>query len=169
MSGISRLTLGLLIVFTLTLFGLAGELLYVFCSRRKVRRMASVAVSIDAELGGTGATPSCIASAVSLFYSSLFWKNRSPRIEPAAVTSDQTKTPATVAEDGEFELAVWRAAAFGPSRVLYTIREEEIEGADSDGEEDVEGFFSTPSSSPPFYTPASSPNRSPAGDRSPVR
>lgn len=96
--------------------------------------------------------------------------------------SEQVKItqPAAAADDEECVLVRWRAEAFGLSRVLYTIREEEREGVESDGEraegscgsgargeeemvheEEDDVSFSTPCPSPAFYTPASSPTRSP--------
>ncbi|XP_072965339.1 uncharacterized protein [Typha angustifolia] len=85
-------------------------------------------------------------------------------------------------EEVGVDLEKWRAKSGGPSRVLYTIDEDmesnsggggrngirsageadgpvPVEAVKAEEEEEEETPFSTPSPSPPFYTPTASPAR----------
>ncbi|KAG1369740.1 hypothetical protein COCNU_15G001060 [Cocos nucifera] len=183
MSVLTKLGLALLLVFSFSLLGFLSELLYVLWRRRRRRRVRrSSASSGDPEIpdaGGGG------ASSKELLLYLLCWKNQS-RIEPAssaaaspafsaaaalaAPPAAMTKMASSEAAE-ECDLARWHAMYFGPSRVLYTIKEEreEVESdggmgvfGDRDGDELAETPFSTPCASPAFYTPTSSPPRSTA-------
>lgn len=181
MSGHTKLGLALLLVFSFSLLGLLSELLYVLWRRRRRLRRSS-AFSGDPEIPDTGGGG---AFSKEHFLYLLCWKNQS-RIEPAssataspafsaaaalaAPPAAMTKTASLEAAE-ECDLARWHAMCLGPSRVLYTIKEEreEVESdggmrvsGDGDGDELAETPFSTPCSSPVFYTPTSSPPRAAA-------
>ncbi|XP_072950520.1 uncharacterized protein [Typha angustifolia] len=133
MRGLTKLGFALLLVFSFSLIALAAELLFLL-RRRHLRRSRPA----DPEIAGGGF---------------LCGKNRS-RVEPAvaAITPSAKPPPPQAAaeeEEEEGDLASWRTMYLGPSRVLYTIEEEE---AESGGDDDLE-------SETPFYTPSSSPPR----------
>ncbi|XP_010931147.1 uncharacterized protein [Elaeis guineensis] len=180
MSGLTKLGLALLLVFSFSLLGVLSELLYVlWCRRRRRRLRRSSSSSGDPEIPNAGGGG---ASSKELLLYFLCWKNQS-RIEPAssataspafsaaaalaAPTAAMTKMASSEAGE-ECDLARWHTMYFGPSRVLYTIKEEreEVESdagmgvsGDGDGDELAETPFSTPCVSPVFYTPTSSPPR----------
>ena len=78
---------------------------------------------------------------------------------------EEIESEKTVVENGG-NLSFWIVMS-GPSRALYTIKEDEREGKDveleitidGEDEDDEEMGFSTPCASPEFYTPAASPVR----------
>ncbi|KAL0910489.1 hypothetical protein M5K25_021477 [Dendrobium thyrsiflorum] len=156
------LTLLLFVVFALSLLCLAVTLL---CFLYRRRRRQKQPLAGDVELGCKGAY-----FKESTVLNFLCCKIRS-RVEPAgdspvlcSSSGEKVKiTAATAAEEAEVDeectLAMWRAMAFGPSRVLYTIKEEEREGLEFE-EKEEDDLFATPCESPVFYTPASSPARS---------
>ncbi|PKU85257.1 uncharacterized protein LOC110102697 [Dendrobium catenatum] len=154
-------TLLLSVVFALFLLCLAVTLLCFLCRRRR-RRSQKQPLAGNVELGCKGAY-----FKESTVLNFLCCKIRS-RVEPAGDSSvlcsssgEQVKIPPAAAEvDDECALAMWRAVAFGPSRVLYTIKEEEREGLEFE-EKEEDDLFATPCESPVFYTPASSPARAP--------
>lgn len=88
-------------------------------------------------------------------------------MEPAIAMEEIESEKAPVENLNGGNLSFWLVMS-GPSRALYTIKEDEREGHDVeleiviDGEDedddDVMGF-STPCASPEFYTPAASPAR----------
>ncbi|KAJ0973356.1 hypothetical protein J5N97_021315 [Dioscorea zingiberensis] len=92
------------------------------------------------------------------------WK-RSSRVEPAANMADIASN-VKPAEETAGNLAFWFAMS-GPSRALYTIKEDESEGkdteveiaidADDDDDDDEEMGFATPCASPEFFTPSGLP------------
>ncbi|THU58975.1 hypothetical protein C4D60_Mb03t20130 [Musa balbisiana] len=146
MSRLTKLGFALVLVFSISLLGLAAELLYLLHCRRRRRR------SGQPELGDGVGVPRHGPPPRELLHHVLFFKHRS-RVEPACAAprphADPPK-PATEEAEGECDLARWRAMCLGPSRALYTINE--------DGEEEeVETPFATPCASPVFYTPSSSP------------
>ena len=141
-----KLVLSLMLIAALSLLGFFAELLYILHYRRKLRRAAAPARS-----------PAERPSRTNLLSALCLERNRS-RVEPAARSPPATKPRE---EEEECDLERWRAACLGPSRVLYTIKEEEREElADSDLEKGL-GFGSDKEEGPetPYYTPASSPAR----------
>ncbi|XP_009394076.2 uncharacterized protein LOC103979632 [Musa acuminata AAA Group] len=146
MSRLTKLGFALALVFSISLLGLAAELLYLLHCRRRRRR------SGQPELGDGVGVPRHGPHPRELLHHVLFFKHRS-RVEPACATprphADPPK-PATEEAEEECDLARWRAMCLGPSRALYTINE--------DGEEEEEVVEEeTPCASPVFYTPSSSP------------
>ena len=140
-----KLALSLILSAALTLLGFSAQLLCILHYRRKLRRAAPAG------------SP---APRKNLFLSALCIERNRSRVEPAAASPPATK-PAEEEEEEECDLERWRAAFLGPSRVLYTIKEEEREElADSDLEKGF-GFGSDKEEGPetPYYTPASSPAR----------
>ncbi|XP_011652029.2 uncharacterized protein LOC105434980 [Cucumis sativus] len=103
----------------------------------------------------------------------LFWRNQS-RIQPKEIPSiskiDADSEGAVVETAGD-ELEKWQELC-GPSRTLFTIKEEEeregimecfeynnpFHKLKTDEVEDTTPFH-TPSASPPYFTPSSSPTR----------
>ncbi|KAH0453813.1 hypothetical protein IEQ34_018137 [Dendrobium chrysotoxum] len=160
------LTLLIFVVFALSLLCLAVTLLWFLCHRRRRQKQP---LAGNVELGCKGAY-----FKESTVLNFLFCKIRS-RVEPAgdspvlcSSSGEQVKIQAAAAAaaeveeevDEECELAIWRAVVFGPSRVLYTIKEEDREGLEFE-EKEEDDLFATPCESPVFYTPASSPARGP--------
>ncbi|KAJ8478513.1 hypothetical protein OPV22_022240 [Ensete ventricosum] len=164
MSGFTDLGFALIIILSLSLLGLAAELIYLLHRRR--RRWLLHQSTADPELGGG-------PSSGELLLHVLCFKPRS-RVEPSAHPSAASipaspKPPADPADadpdsdpdpdpEEECDFDRWRTTYLGPSRALYTINEEE-EGDDEDLEEDDETPFATPCASPGFYTPSPSPPR----------
>ncbi|KAJ0976681.1 hypothetical protein J5N97_012155 [Dioscorea zingiberensis] len=139
MKGLTKLALALLLVLLLSLLGLLAGVISVVWFRRRRRRSSPEA---DVE-----AAPKVMSSFVGC------WRSSS-KVEPAA-------------EGAEPMAMMWTAACYGPSRLLYTIKEEEEEREASETEvqlaaagEDDAVEFSTPCASPEFFTPAPSPARS---------
>ncbi|KAG0495121.1 hypothetical protein HPP92_006115 [Vanilla planifolia] len=166
MSGVGTLAVCLLIVFLLSFLCLVTHLL---CrSSLLYHRSRPCSAGIDLEHGGVD--PIAIPSfSKRNFLINLHCLKIRSRIEPhdAALAKRATGAIAEEEEEDEYSLERLRAAAFGPSRTLCTISEEDIEGLDSDGENggaaagedgNVDPFL-TPSVSPTFYTPDSSPSR----------
>ncbi|KAK8958504.1 hypothetical protein KSP40_PGU002717 [Platanthera guangdongensis] len=179
MIGYTNISFILLVAFSFSFLCLTATLLYFLC---RIRRQRQLSRHGDAELGGN--VPSFKTPSLHFLCCRI-----QSRIEPTgdlpglpvlcSSRAEQVKTtPPAAAYDEECVLVRWRAEAFGASRVLYTIREEEREGVESDGEradgsggsdghreeetvEEEDVSFSTPCPSPAFYTPASSPTRSP--------
>ncbi|GAV57327.1 hypothetical protein CFOL_v3_00865 [Cephalotus follicularis] len=123
MSGLSKVATALTVVFAVSLVILVCDLIYVLWRRRGFweRGMAGE----DSEFPGN----SFHAPSKELLYF-FCWKNQC-RIEPAAAAV-APHPPIPVEEEEDDELAKWQA--YGPSRVLFTIREEadEREGLESE-------------------------------------
>ncbi|TYI32889.1 hypothetical protein ES332_A04G093700v1 [Gossypium tomentosum] len=182
MNASTKLGIALLVIFTTCLFALLLELVYVLQRKRQ-----PLIVS-----GG----PGLISSKELLYF--FCCKNKPTRVEPSSGVVSTTSTEAATAADSEaatmeeeeYELAKWHEV-YGQSRVLYTIKEGEREGADSvetssgqsetksekrvclsgrvempndvavvvDVGEEEATPFSTPISSPSYFTPSPSPGR----------
>ncbi|GLT90091.1 hypothetical protein SLE2022_080430 [Rubroshorea leprosula] len=123
MNGLNKIGAVLTVLFVLCVFALMAELVYVLWRRRRFRRR-SVSAGGDSEMSGTQFdTPS-----KELLYF-FCWKNQS-RVEPAGVQpvlSDVARDSEASVDD---DVEKWQQAAYGPSRLLYTIKEEEKEGAE---------------------------------------
>ncbi|KAF5747764.1 hypothetical protein HS088_TW05G00491 [Tripterygium wilfordii] len=165
MKGLTKLGISLTVVFAVCLIALIIDLFYVLWRRRSLRRRSSAVEYPDEQL---------YSPSKELLY--LFcWKSQT-RVDPEAVPQQS--------ESGDDELARWEKI-YGPSRILFTIKEEEREEDEADhnrwSEEnevrearvrlddhvvvvvptDVDDStpFSTPCASPPYYTPSPSPPR----------
>ncbi|XP_022743940.1 uncharacterized protein LOC111294891 [Durio zibethinus] len=181
MSAPAKLAISLIVIFATCLLALIVQMVYVrwrkrrFCQRRVVR---GGTCSVDSEFLDSSffAAPS-----KELLYF-FCWKNRPARVEPSSGVVSPMPTEAATAADSEAaavedddEWAKWQAL-YGQSRILYTIKEEEREGADSvenpadqrrvclrdcfsgrvvNMADDVEK--ETPCASPPYFTPSPSP------------
>ncbi|KAJ8493750.1 hypothetical protein OPV22_015471 [Ensete ventricosum] len=156
MSRLTKLGFALVLVFSISLLGLAAELLYLLHCRRRRR------LSGQPELGDGVGVPHHGPPPRELLHHVLFFKHRS-RVEPACAAprpdADPPK-PATGEAEEECDLARWRAMCLGPSRALYTINED----LEEEEEEEEETPFATPCASPVFYTPSSSPPHGAAED-----
>ncbi|KAG6511644.1 hypothetical protein ZIOFF_029719 [Zingiber officinale] len=162
LSSITKLGFALILILSLFLLGLTAEILYLLFRRR------SHPNSDDPECAAVsfaGPTPRAI-----LFQAlCLKFKHRS-RVEPASAV-DPSRAKATPAgpeeaeaeaeeeEEEESDLARWRAMCLGPSRALYTIKEEEAEEEEEErGDDEAEETpFATPCASLRFDSPAPSP------------
>nr|XP_018675076.1 PREDICTED: uncharacterized protein LOC108951533 [Musa acuminata subsp. malaccensis]XP_018675077.1 PREDICTED: uncharacterized protein LOC108951533 [Musa acuminata subsp. malaccensis]XP_018675078.1 PREDICTED: uncharacterized protein LOC108951533 [Musa acuminata subsp. malaccensis]XP_018675079.1 PREDICTED: uncharacterized protein LOC108951533 [Musa acuminata subsp. malaccensis]XP_018675080.1 PREDICTED: uncharacterized protein LOC108951533 [Musa acuminata subsp. malaccensis] len=168
MSGFTELGFALIIFLSLSLLGLAAELIYLLHRRR--RRWLLQQSTADPELGGGPSSgdlllhvlcfeprsrvePACAAPSFAHPSAAANPASPKPPVDPAEAESDSDPE-----EDCDFDR--WRATYLGPSRALYTINEEE-EDDDEHWEEaeEEETPFATPCSSPGFYTPSPSPPR----------
>ncbi|XVE61409.1 hypothetical protein DITRI_Ditri06bG0037400 [Diplodiscus trichospermus] len=132
MNASTELGIALIVIFATCLLALIIELFYVLWRKRRSRRSSVVS-------GVTLSNPSPLYSSPSKDLLYFFcWKNQPARVERSSGEVSSTPTVATTGADseaaameaGDDELAKWQAM-YGPSRVLYTIIEEEREGADS--------------------------------------
>ncbi|KAG6490636.1 uncharacterized protein LOC122006609 [Zingiber officinale] len=158
MSGLTELGFALILILSLFLLGLTAELLYLFFRRRRHPDFA------DPERAGvSSAGPT---HRVLLFHALCLNSKRRSRVEPAsAVVPSHAKTtkaePKEEEEEEESDLARWSAVCLGPSRALYTIKEEEPEeeeeeeGGDDEAQETTP--FETPCASLRFESPSPSP------------
>lgn len=151
MSGITKLALALIIAAALLVIGFAAEILYILCHRRRAGPTSSPDDSGEE------------FSDKNLLFVLCFKKHQPSRVEPAATPPApivEAKTPsATAAAEEEYDLERWRATCRlgGPSRALYTIKEEEdpdVERGFGFGSDKDEGGPDTP-----YFTPAASPPR----------
>lgn len=118
--GLSKLGTALIAVFVVCALALIAEIVYVLWRRRRFQRR-SVA-------GGGESTPAgdplyALSSKELLYF--LCWKNRS-RIEPQEAHSHSSADHPRLNVPDVDDLLKWQEL-FGPSRVLFTIREEEEE------------------------------------------
>lgn len=186
MNTLNVICTALTVVFAVFLVILVAEILYVLWRRRRFRGV-NVADG-DGEFSDESfySTPS-----KELLYF-FCWKNQTSRIEPDAETAAAALPPITPT-DAQVDEMLKQHALYGPSRVLFTIKEEEEEEMQTDVSsaeneerkrkkktknksrsislEDVAAVaavviniddstpFSTPCTSPPYYTPSSSPTR----------
>ncbi|XP_057960051.1 uncharacterized protein LOC131152281 [Malania oleifera] len=181
MNGPGTLVTVLIVLFMLFLAAMLAELCYILWCRRRFRRQTVTAE--DPEFHGdrlsyAATTP----SKEHLCFSCL--KTQS-RVEPGGAPESTPPSPEVA------DVLKWHM--YGPSRVLYTIKEEEREGMESEKCSSAEKEpktktvlleecfevarslaeatatvgvsettpFSTPCSSPPYYTPPPSPSREP--------
>ncbi|XP_016899627.2 uncharacterized protein LOC103486669 [Cucumis melo] len=160
--GLNKIATPLILLFLLIFFFLLAQILYILYRRRRLQR-----------LGGAEPNQKC-------FY--LFWRNQS-RIQPKEIPSiskidghSSEGAVVVVVETAEDELTKWQELC-GPSRTLFTIKEEEeeregiIECFEYNNpfpklktDEDTTPFH-TPCASPPYLTPSSSPSRDFPADR----
>lgn len=156
MSGHTKLGVALILVFVFFLLALAAELLYALWFRRRFAGAATgaddreiAATTVESELGVTPNSKELLlyllccknqsrieptSAAVSPMYSVDAVAPGFPHPGSAATSTKPTPpspppTSSSEAEDAEMEK--WRGLY--ASRVLFTIREEEKEGAESDG------------------------------------
>ncbi|XP_022765794.1 uncharacterized protein LOC111310579 [Durio zibethinus] len=137
MNASTKLGIVLIVIFATCLLALLIELIYVFWRKRSFRQRIVVSGSthfVDSEFSNS---PFYAAPSKELLYF-FCWKNQPARVEPSPGVVSTTPTEAATAADSEAaaaeededELAKWQAV-YGQSRLLYTIKEEEREGADS--------------------------------------
>lgn len=193
--GVSKLGAALIAVFAVCLLILVADLLYVFCRRRRFHRRSSG----DSVLAGDSSSLYVLSSKELLYF--FCWKNQSARIEPNEVNIINVIDDPTLHhhrdhdhrysdQTAEIEVDVMKLheqGVYGPSRLLFTIKEEEeaesqrsipdgLDPFDDDQDKstvtstddvaitgavelDDATPFSTPCGSPPYYTPSPSPSR----------
>ncbi|OVA07124.1 hypothetical protein BVC80_1289g41 [Macleaya cordata] len=161
MSALSKLRIGLTVVFVLTLLAVLLQLCYVLWHRRLFRRQHLSGAESDITTGTDPTYTITSTPSKELLYF-LCWKSQA-RIEP---TFRSATDPQGVPEDSvdEFKLQ----ELYGPSRLLFTIKEEKeefesdhhqnIKSSSTDDQMNKENTFSTPCGSPPYYTPTPSPS-----------
>ncbi|KAF7804238.1 putative transmembrane protein [Senna tora] len=139
MIGLNKLGTAITVIIALTLTALFLEILYVLWRRR------------NDDLG----TQKLLHYFVCCKHKSLV---RVEPQEPSLPCTSSSSTP-ELAE----QVMKWQCL-YGPSRVLFTIKEEEREGFDADHSDAAKleqviqlTPFSTPCASPPYFTPSSSP------------
>ncbi|KAG6493752.1 uncharacterized protein LOC122002354 [Zingiber officinale] len=165
MSDLTELGFALILILSLFLLGLTAELLYLFFRRRRHPDSA------DPERAGvSSAGPT---HRVLLFHALCLNSKRRSRVEPAsAVAPSHAKAtkaePKEEEEEEESDLARWSAVCLGPSRALYTIKEEEPEEEDGGDDEAQETTpFETPCASLRFESPSPPPETAEAVDPAP--
>lgn len=161
MKGLSKLGISLAVVFVVCLIALIVDALYVLWRRRSPRRRGRAVEYPEEQV---------YSPSKELLY--FFCWKRQTSVEPG-----------TFPQSRNDELARWEKL-YGPSRVLFTIKEEEREEDEADNNRcpkesnvretrvcledvsvvvpaEVDGAtpFSTPCASPPYYTPSPSPSR----------
>ncbi|XVF76116.1 hypothetical protein PTKIN_Ptkin13bG0239900 [Pterospermum kingtungense] len=140
MNASTKLGIALICIFATCLLALTLELVYVLWRKRRFRQRSVIsgrARSVDSEFWNSPNFHAAPSKELLYFFC---WKNQPARVEPsseamspaptteAAATADGSEGAAT-SEDDDDELAKWKAL-YGQSSVLYTIKEEEREGAD---------------------------------------
>ncbi|PSS16158.1 hypothetical protein CEY00_Acc33594 [Actinidia chinensis var. chinensis] len=119
MSGLNKLGMALSVAFVVSLLALVAELVYVLWRRRLFRLQTSAA---DVEFSGESAT----ASKELLYF--LCWKQQA-QVEPDKRIGSGQSDPG----DPEEVIDILKLQEmYGPSRVLFTIKEEEREEAESE-------------------------------------
>ncbi|KAF3442730.1 hypothetical protein FNV43_RR16647 [Rhamnella rubrinervis] len=117
--GLSKLGTALIAVFAVCVLALLAELFYVLWRRRRFQRRRIA--NGESVLAGD---PLYTLSSKELLYL-LCWKNRS-RIEPQEAHSHSSADHPQINVPDVDDLLKWQEL-FGPSRALFTIREEEEE------------------------------------------
>ncbi|KAK2655422.1 hypothetical protein Ddye_008474 [Dipteronia dyeriana] len=169
MNGLTKLGTVLTVVFSVSILALVFELIYVLWRKRVFRRRSDPESRSD---------PFYITPSKEQLLYFFCWKNPS-RVEPSG-TPGVSEPPGGAEVLDDDELAKWQLGMYGPSRFLFTIKEEEREGTetetetktevvgvnkviirvvDDEPEEEQTTPFSTPCASPPYYTPSPSPTR----------
>lgn len=123
MNGLTKLGTILTVVFIVSLLALVAELLYVLWRRQNFRRRSDPFYR----------TP----SKEQLLYF-FCWKNQS-RVEPAGnpqVPASEDLEAASAAAVVDDDVAKWQLGVNGPSRFLFTIKEEDREGTETETEND---------------------------------
>ncbi|XWS56057.1 hypothetical protein CRYUN_Cryun09bG0054100 [Craigia yunnanensis] len=133
MSALTKLGIAIIGIFATCLLGLIIQLVYALWRKRRFSQRSGGTRSVDSEFSNS---PFYAAPSKELLYF-ICWKNQPARVEPSSVVVSPTPTEAATAADSEAvavedddELAKWQAL-YGQPRVLYTIKEEEREAADS--------------------------------------
>ncbi|GFY97950.1 hypothetical protein Acr_12g0004910 [Actinidia rufa] len=122
MSGLNKLGMALSVAFVVSLLALIAELVYVLWRRRLFRLQTSAVDDGDVEFSGESAA----ASKELLYF--LCWKQQS-QVEPDKRIGSGQSDPG----DPEEVIDILKLQdMYGPSRVLFTIKEEEREEAESE-------------------------------------
>ncbi|GAY32949.1 hypothetical protein KPL70_018434 [Citrus sinensis] len=124
MIGLTKLGTILTVVFVVSVLALVAELLYVLWRRQSFWRRSDQLY------------PKPSKEQLLYFFC---WKNQS-RIEPAGNThapaSEDAEARVSAVDDDD--VSKWQWAVYGPSRVLFTIKEEEREGTETTSEAENE-------------------------------
>ncbi|ONK57502.1 uncharacterized protein A4U43_C09F1160 [Asparagus officinalis] len=146
MTTITKLPLAFVLIAGIALVVFSGELLYILYYRRNPGEASGDPQNLEKILSKDSPVEFLLPSVRG---------SSPPLVPPAACNLEEVASqPEVVTSSAERELARWR------SRVLYTIKEEEREDADSDVEKGL-GFGpeKDEGAETPYYTPAASPER----------
>ncbi|KAJ6330555.1 hypothetical protein OIU76_009196 [Salix suchowensis] len=118
----------LTVVFSVCLAALVFEILYVLWSRRRFHRRGVTRSGDDLEFNSSSESLYPTPSKELLYFC---WRSQTTRVKPDSTTQPAASTAATtVSADGEDELVeemLKLQGMYGPSRVLFTIKEEDRE------------------------------------------
>ncbi|KAK0584874.1 hypothetical protein LWI29_020062 [Acer saccharum] len=126
MNGLTKLGTVLTVVFSVTILALVFELIYVLWRNRVFRRRSDPESPSD---------PFYITPSKEQLLYFFCWKNPS-RVEPS-VTPGVLEHPGGAEVVDDDELAKWQQGMYGPSRFLFTIKEEEREGTETETENEA--------------------------------
>ncbi|KAG6736553.1 hypothetical protein POTOM_060582 [Populus tomentosa] len=134
MKALNNLGTVLTVVFSACLAALVVEILYVLWRRRRFLRRSVTSSGADGEFRSNSDLLYTKPSKELLYF--FCWKNQTTRIEPDSTTPQAASAVAPpVPADGADALVeemLKLQAMYGPSRVLYTIKEEEMEVTEND-------------------------------------
>lgn len=123
MNALNKLGAVLTAVFVVSVVVLLVEVIYVLWRRRRFRRR-SLFSSGDTEFSGDSSFYATPSKELLYFFC---WKNQTTRIEPDAASAPTAPPlPETYTDAEVDEMLKWQGL-YGPSRVLFTIKEEERE------------------------------------------
>ncbi|KAJ9184558.1 hypothetical protein P3X46_004272 [Hevea brasiliensis] len=135
MNTLNKICTALTVVFAFCLVVLVAEILYVLWRRRRFRSRSLA--SGDVEFSDESFYPTPSKELLYFFC----WRNQTSRIEPDAETSTAAAAaaaetapplPQSTPTDADVDEMLKRHALYGPSRVLFTIKEEEREEMETD-------------------------------------
>lgn len=134
MKALNNLGTVLTVVFSACLAALVVEILYVLWRRRRFLRRSVTSSGADGEFRSNSDSLYTKPSKELLYF--FCWKNQTPRIEPDSTTPQAASAVAPpVPADGADALVeemMKLQGMYGPSRVLFTIKEEEMEVTEND-------------------------------------
>jgi hypothetical protein len=134
MNALNNLGIVLTVVFSVCLAALVFEILYVLWRRRRFLRRSVTSSGADGEFRSNSDSLYTKPSKELLYF--FCWKNQTTRIEPDSTTPQEASAVAPpVPADGADALVeemLKLQGMYGPSRVLFTIKEEEMEVTEND-------------------------------------
>ncbi|KAJ6968360.1 hypothetical protein D5086_029209 [Populus alba] len=134
MKALNNLGTVLTVVFSACLAALVVEILYVLWRRRRFLRRSVTSSGSDGEFRSNSDSLYTEPSKELLYF--FCWKNQTPRIEPDSTTPQAASAvaPPVPADDADalVEEMLKLQGMYGPSRVLFTIKEEEMEVTEND-------------------------------------
>ncbi|KAL5709204.1 hypothetical protein ACHQM5_019918 [Ranunculus cassubicifolius] len=123
MGNLNKIGIGLTVIFILSLVALFAELCYIFLRRRKQRKDESSDIETSSR--------SSSSTTKELLYLFCCGKGSSIELGTATTTIHPINDDDNVTEEQQDILAKWQQM-YGPSRILFTIKEEEKEDLESE-------------------------------------